>query len=87
VALTLPQEHALAYALASAGAEARERVAREDFAGAMRALAVLRAPVDAFFLDVTVNAEDKALRLNRLRLLGELRKAVHAVADFSRIAG
>jgi len=62
-------------------------VAREDFAGAMRALAVLRAPVDAFFLDVTVNAEDKALRLNRLRLLGELRKAVHAVADFSRIAG
>lgn len=53
----------------------------------MRALAVLRAPVDAFFLDVTVNAEDKALRLNRLRLLGELRKAVHAVADFSRIAG
>jgi glycyl-tRNA synthetase beta chain len=85
--LTLPQERALAEALASAGAEARERVAREDFEGAMRALAVLRAPVDAFFLDVTVNAEDKALRLNRLRLLGELRDAVHAVADFSKIAG
>jgi glycyl-tRNA synthetase beta chain len=86
-ALTLPQEKALADALASAGAEAQERVAREDFEGAMRALAVLRAPVDAFFLDVTVNAEDKALRANRLRLLGELRQAVHAVADFSRIAG
>jgi glycyl-tRNA synthetase beta chain len=86
-ALIVPQEKSLADALASAGAEARERVAREDFEGAMRALAVLRPPVDAFFLDVTVNAEDKALRLNRLRLLGELREGVHAVADFSRIAG
>ena len=44
-------------------------------------------PVDAFFLDVTVNADDPALRLNRLRLLGELREAVHAVADFSKVAG
>jgi glycyl-tRNA synthetase beta chain len=85
--LVLPEEKALADALAAAGAEARERVAREDFEGAMRALASLRAPVDAFFLDVTVNADDPALRLNRLRLLGELREAVHAVADFSKIAG
>jgi glycyl-tRNA synthetase beta chain len=85
--LALPEEKALADALAAAGAEARERVAREDFEGAMRALAPLRAPVDAFFLAVTVNAEDSALRLNRLRLLGELRHAVHNVADFSRIAG
>jgi glycyl-tRNA synthetase beta chain len=85
--LVLPEEKALADALAAAGAEARERVAREDFEGAMRALAALRAPVDAFFLDVTVNADDAALRLNRLRLLGELREAVHAVADFSKIAG
>ena len=53
----------------------------------MRALATLRAPVDAFFLDVTVNADDPALRLNRLRLLGELREAMHAVADFSKVAG
>ncbi len=53
----------------------------------MRALASLRAPVDAFFEKVTVNADDAALRLNRLRLLGELRAAVHVVADFSRIAG
>ncbi len=53
----------------------------------MRALASLRAPVDAFFLDVTVNADDPALRLNRLRLLGELRDAVHAVADFSKVSG
>jgi glycyl-tRNA synthetase beta chain len=86
-ALALREEIALADALAAAGAEARERVAREDFEGAMRALAKLRAPVDAFFLDVTVNVDDSELRLNRLRLLGELREAVHTVADFSKIAG
>ena len=72
--LALPAERDLADALAAAGATAREKVGREDFEGAMRALATLRAPVDAFFLDVTVNADDPALRLNRLRLLGELRE-------------
>ncbi len=86
-ALALPEEIALADTLAGAGAEARERVAREDFEGAMRALASLRAPVDAFFVSVTVNVDTPELRLNRLRLLGELREAVHTVADFSKIAG
>ncbi|MGA2494800.1 MAG: glycine--tRNA ligase subunit beta [Roseiarcus sp.] len=86
-ALVLPEEKALAAALAGARAEAAERVASEDFEGAMRALARLRAPVDEFFLKVTVNADDADLRLNRLRLLGELRDAVHTVADFSKIAG
>ena len=86
-ALALPEEKALAAALAGARAEAAERVASEDFEGAMRALARLRAPVDEFFLKVTVNADDPELRLNRLRLLGELRDAVHTVADFSKIAG
>jgi glycyl-tRNA synthetase beta chain len=85
--LVLPEEKALAAALAGARAEAAERVASEDFEGAMRALARLRAPVDEFFLKVTVNADDAELRLNRLRLLGELRDAVHTVADFSKIAG
>jgi glycyl-tRNA synthetase beta chain len=85
--LALPAEKDLADAVAAAGSAARERVSREDFEGAMRALATLRAPVDAFFLDVTVNADDPALRLNRLRLLGELREAMHAVADFSKVAG
>ena len=86
-ALVLPEETALAEALSAAGAEAREHVAREDFEGAMRALASLRGPVDAFFVAVTVNVDVPDLRLNRLRLLGELREAVHAVADFSKIAG
>ncbi|HXE23287.1 MAG TPA: glycine--tRNA ligase subunit beta, partial [Roseiarcus sp.] len=86
-ALKLPAEKDLADILAAAGAEARERAAREDFEGAMRALATLREPVDAFFLDVTVNADDPEIRLNRLRLLNELREAMHGVADFSRVAG
>ncbi len=86
-ALVLPEEKALAAALDHAAAEASRGVAREDFEAAMRALAGLRAPVDAFFDRVTVNAPEADLRLNRLRLLGALRRAVHAVADFSRIAG
>jgi glycyl-tRNA synthetase beta chain len=85
--LVLDQEKALAETLAIAKRNAAELVAKEDFEGAMRAMATLRAPVDAFFLDVTVNADDPALRLNRLRLLNELREAVHTVADFSKIAG
>ena len=85
--LAPPAERYLADAVATAGAEARERVAAEDFEGAMRALATLRAPVDAFFLDVTVNDLNPPTRLNRLRLLNELREAMHAVADFSKVAG
>ena len=59
----------------------------ENFAGAMRALAELRAPVDAFFDKVTVNAPDAALRANRLALLSEIRATTLNVADFSKIAG
>jgi glycyl-tRNA synthetase beta chain len=82
-----PAEDALASAIDSVAPHAAEAVHNEDFEGAMRRLADLRAPVDAFFTDVTVNAPDPALRLNRLRLLNAFRQAVHAVADFSRIAG
>jgi glycyl-tRNA synthetase beta chain len=85
--LAPPAERYLADAVAAAGAAARERVAAEDFEGAMRALSALRAPIDAFFLDVTVNDPDPQTRLNRLRLLNELREAMHGVADFSKVAG
>jgi glycyl-tRNA synthetase beta chain len=85
--LVLPEEKALAESLGTAVADAERAIATEDFAGAMRALSHLRAPVDAFFDKVTVNADDPALRLNRLRLLSALRDAVHQVADFSKIAG
>ncbi|MCI0468181.1 MAG: glycine--tRNA ligase subunit beta [Beijerinckiaceae bacterium] len=58
-----------------------------SFEDAMACLSSLRAPVDAFFDTVTVNAEDASLRLNRLRLLSELRRAMHWAADFSKVAG
>ena len=80
-------EKVLAGAVASATSAAAACVAKEDFAGAMKALAALRAPVDKFFEDVTVNDADAGKRLNRLRLLSALRGAVHTVADFSKIGG
>jgi glycyl-tRNA synthetase beta chain len=82
-----PEEKALVVALDGARREAADAVATEDFEGAMRALSRLRRPVDAFFDKVTVNADDSALRENRLKLLNDLRKATRAVADFSRIEG
>lgn len=82
-----PEEKALAEALKTAMAEASAAVAAEDFSDAMRALSRLRAPVDAFFEKVTVNADDPTLRANRLALLNALRAATLEVADFSRIEG
>jgi len=81
------EEKALAEAVAAAKKDASAAVAKEDFAAAMTAMAKLRGPVDAFFDKVTVNADDKALRENRLKLLNEIREATRAVADFSRIEG
>lgn len=81
------EEKALASAIAAAKQETATAVGKEDFAAAMRALAKLRPTVDAFFDKVTVNADDKAVRANRLTLLNEVREATRAVADFSRIEG
>jgi len=85
--LVEPAEKALAEALAKALPAARAAVEREEFAAAMKALSTLRAPVDAFFEKVLVNADDAALRKNRLLLLTRLRDALSAVADFSKIEG
>ena len=85
--LDAPEEKSLASAVATAKVEASSAVAKEDFAAAMTALAKLRPFVDAFFDKVTVNADDKAVRANRLTLLNEIREATRAVADFSRIEG
>jgi len=81
------EEKALVVALDAAKREAAAAVEAEDFESAMRALSRLRQPVDAFFDKVTVNAEDPALRANRLRLLNSIREATRTVADFSRIEG
>ena len=71
--------------LSKAGPAIAKAVEKEDFAAAMKALAQLRGPVDAFFNEVTVNAEDGTLRKNRLRLLNGIREALEGIADFSKI--
>jgi glycyl-tRNA synthetase beta chain len=82
-----PEEVALAAAIESVKQDTAAAINVENFAGAMRALSELRAPVDAFFDKVTVNADDPALRKNRLHLLSEIRAATLNVADFTKIAG
>ncbi|WP_121119440.1 glycine--tRNA ligase subunit beta [Croceibacterium ferulae] len=82
-----PAEAALAEALDAAEPEAEQAVAAEDFAAAMAALATLRAPIDRFFDEVTVNDPDRNKRSARLELLARFRAAVHNVADFGRIEG
>jgi glycyl-tRNA synthetase beta chain len=83
----LAEEKTLAEAIDIAKKEASAAVGKEDFTGAMRAMAKLRPRVDAFFDKVTVNVDDKAQRENRLKLLNEIREATRAVADFSKIEG
>ena len=82
-----PEEKALAGAVEMAETEAGRAVKKEDFVAAMRAVAKLRTPVDAFFDKVTVNVDDKALRQNRLKLLNQIREATREVADFSKVEG
>jgi glycyl-tRNA synthetase beta chain len=82
-----PAEAALEAALRDVGPRADAALAGRDYAGSLRALAALRTPVDAFFDSVMVNAEDEALRQNRLALLGRLHAAMNRVADLSRLAG
>jgi glycyl-tRNA synthetase beta chain len=81
----LDEEKALAKAIDQANVEASDAVAKEDFAGAMGAMAKLRPAVDAFFDKVKVNDDDAKVRENRLKLLNEIRAATRAVADFSKI--
>jgi glycyl-tRNA synthetase beta chain len=82
------EEKVVASALADVEKFVRPALEREDFVGAMRAFAGLRAPIDSFFEKVTVNVADKPdLRLNRLKLLNQIRATMDSVADFSRIEG
>ena len=81
------EERALADALETAAAGSADCAGTEDFAGAMAALSVLRQPVDAFFDAVTVNADDAALRRNRLFLLARIRAVMEQSADFGQVEG
>ncbi len=86
-ALVEDGERAVAIALDKTATQAVSAVKAEDYVGAMAALAGLRAPVDTFFDAVTVNSDDAALRVNRLKLLSEIRETMNGVADFSQIEG
>jgi glycyl-tRNA synthetase beta chain len=86
-ALVAEEERALDTALTIVSKAARDAIVREDFTGAMAAMAQLRPPVDAFFDKVTVNDQDPKLRANRLRLLSAINATLSAVADFSKIEG
>jgi glycyl-tRNA synthetase beta chain len=79
-------EQALFEALGTVQPEADRLFAQGDLAGSLKALAALKTPVDAFFDDVMVNAEDAQLRANRLGLLKTLHEAMNRVADLSRLA-
>jgi glycyl-tRNA synthetase beta chain len=77
----------LAQALQQAVHAVEPAVAAHDFAKALAALAKVRPAVDAFFEQVTVNADEPSLRGNRLALLAGLRSATRLVADFALIVG
>jgi glycyl-tRNA synthetase beta chain len=81
-----PAEVALADALKSVVPTAESAWAAGDYAANLQALAALKSPVDAFFDDVMVNAEDPALKANRLGLLATLHAAMNRVADLSKLA-
>jgi glycyl-tRNA synthetase beta chain len=79
-------EVALFAALDTVKPKADAAFAAGDYTAALQSLAALKAPVDAFFDKVMVNAEDTALRNNRLGLLALLHQAMNRVADLSRLS-
>lgn len=81
------EEKALHASLLAAEKKTGPAVVEEKFAEAMAALSTLRTPIDAFFDKVTVNADDQALRANRLALLQKFTAATATVADLSKLEG
>ncbi len=81
-----PAEQVLHQALSQIAPKADAAFAAGDYTASLHALAALKEPVDAFFDNVMVNAEDAALRANRLALLAQLQQAMNRVADISRLA-
>ncbi len=81
-----PTEQALATALNTTKAEADKLFEAGDYTASLQALATLREPVDAFFDNVMVNADDPALKANRQGLLATLYQAMNRVADLSKLA-
>jgi glycyl-tRNA synthetase beta chain len=83
----LDQERKLSKTLDKIRSSLPEFLKKEDFTGAMQALATLRQPVDEYFENVTVNSKNTDLRENRLKTLSLIVKTMNAVADFSAVEG
>jgi glycyl-tRNA synthetase beta chain len=81
-----PAESALANAIAAVKPIVETQLSSGDYTAALKALAALRDPVDAFFDGVMVNADEQQIRANRLALLSELHGIMNRVADLSRLA-
>jgi len=86
VLLKEPAEKALYAAMKDVTPKANAQFEAGDYTASLKTLAALRAPVDAFFDGVMVNAEAMDLRLNRQGLLKTLHNAMNRVADLSRLA-
>ncbi|WP_310621050.1 glycine--tRNA ligase subunit beta [Flexibacterium corallicola] len=82
-----PAEIKLTNAISDTQKKLTALILNTDYSGAMSELALLRGPVDAFFEEIHVNAENMDVRENRLKILAQIRAAVHEVADFSKISG
>jgi glycyl-tRNA synthetase beta chain len=82
-----PTEKTLADAIAITKSEADKLFDNGDYTASLQTLAVLKGPIDDFFDHVMVNAEDPALKANRLGLLATLHQAMNRVADLSKLAG
>jgi len=81
-----PAEHALLQALDSVYSQADKTFSAGDYTESLQILAALKSPIDFFFDNVMVNAEDTSLRNNRLALLAQLHQTMNRVADISKLA-
>ena len=81
-----PAEIALNKALSAVKPKADAAFEAGDYTASLQALAALKTPVDDFFDNVMVNAEDMNLKNNRLALLSQLHQAMNRVADLSKLA-
>lgn len=85
--LEMAQEKKLYAALLNVEGNVTEALEAENFEAAMTQLSKLRSPIDDFFEEVTVNSDEKDVRINRLKLLSQIRTTMNLVVEFSKIEG
>ncbi len=85
--LNMAEEKALFDALSDVEKNASSALEKENFEGAMAHLSKLRGPIDNFFDEVTVNSDEQEIRVNRLKLLTQIRTTMNLIIEFSKIEG